>query len=351
MDNQQVETKTEPGKSPDVSERAEFPKMRSREEPSVVRSATTASLDRDVAINMQQVETKTEAGKLVDGPEPVKSVKPSKEHNIVRSSLDGNVAIDIEQVRTKTDAGKSIDGPEPSSRLWAFTLQGAALAATLALGAYLGLQWSSAATAEDNAPPEWARAATTTINSTQGGIVSLAKDVRVIKSSIDTLSQSLAQDQARAASHEKLVVKTLEGLSRTNGTLVAKLEENGSKDARVGEASVREPTAPPMPEPASSSASPPNKDISSDLRMATALAVLVEPAEKPARRNLSRIGGWVLRDVYNGKALVETPQQVLHEVTPGKTLPGIGRVEAVRRDGKVWMVVTEKGVIIHDGTP
>jgi hypothetical protein len=272
----------------------------------------------------------------------------------------------IEQSGKSLDAGNSIESSSlcarddssiprlSGSRLRAFAGRSAALAIALALGSYVGFQWSSPANAVNDAQPEWAKAATNSFNDTQNDIISLAEDVRRLNDSISSLAQGLAQDRARAASHEELVFETLERLSRSSETLIAEREDkNALQDARAGEPSSKEsPVATPASEPMRSETSSSNDAISGEgLRMATALAVLAEPGPKPAPKNLSRITGWVLRDVYNGNALIESPQQVLHEVAPGKTLPGMGRVEAVKREGKAWMVVTSKGFITHDGTP
>jgi hypothetical protein len=58
-----------------------------------------------------------------------------------------------------------------------------------------------------------------------------------------------------------------------------------------------------------------------------------------------RLDGWVLREVYDGAALVESRTGRLHEVTPGRNLPTVGRVEAIERRGRIWVVVTAKGII------
>jgi len=47
----------------------------------------------------------------------------------------------------------------------------------------------------------------------------------------------------------------------------------------------------------------------------------------------------------NGQAVVETRGE-LFQVVPGVPLPGLGRVEAIRRDGNSWVVVTQKGMIM-----
>jgi hypothetical protein len=55
--------------------------------------------------------------------------------------------------------------------------------------------------------------------------------------------------------------------------------------------------------------------------------------------------GWELLDLFGGRAVVENRAGRVFEVGPGSNLPGLGRVEAVRReDGRV-VVVTRKGII------
>ncbi|WP_205769471.1 hypothetical protein [Microvirga sp. KLBC 81] len=67
------------------------------------------------------------------------------------------------------------------------------------------------------------------------------------------------------------------------------------------------------------------------------------PAAKQARTE--PVEGWVLREVYNGSALVESRNRGIYEVMPGNVIPGVGRVEAIERRGGRWVVVTDKGLI------
>ena len=64
-----------------------------------------------------------------------------------------------------------------------------------------------------------------------------------------------------------------------------------------------------------------------------------KPEPKPA------IEGWVLREVYDGVALIEGRNKRLLEVAPGQSLTGIGRVEAIEKRGRSWVVVTNRGII------
>jgi len=67
------------------------------------------------------------------------------------------------------------------------------------------------------------------------------------------------------------------------------------------------------------------------------------PASKPA--NPGVVEGWVLRKAYRGAALVEGRYGII-EIEPGDNLPGVGRVEEIKRQDGRWVVVTPKGLIV-----
>ena len=52
-----------------------------------------------------------------------------------------------------------------------------------------------------------------------------------------------------------------------------------------------------------------------------------------------------LRDVANGGALIEG-RQGIYEVYAGDPVPGLGRIDAIRRQDGRWVVVTSKGLIV-----
>lgn len=54
---------------------------------------------------------------------------------------------------------------------------------------------------------------------------------------------------------------------------------------------------------------------------------------------------WVVQDVRNGRAMVETRYGSFFLVGAGSVLPGLGRVQDVKRQNGEWIVVTEKGLI------
>jgi uncharacterized protein YidB (DUF937 family)/TolA-binding protein len=56
------------------------------------------------------------------------------------------------------------------------------------------------------------------------------------------------------------------------------------------------------------------------------------------------ITNWVVRDVYAGVAVVESPRGSM-EVAPGELIPGAGTVKSIERRGRGWIVITSRGLI------
>ena len=57
------------------------------------------------------------------------------------------------------------------------------------------------------------------------------------------------------------------------------------------------------------------------------------------------VEGWTLRNVYDGVALVQGRFGLI-EVEPGDVIPGVGRIDNIRRQDGRWVVVTSKGLIV-----
>jgi hypothetical protein len=55
---------------------------------------------------------------------------------------------------------------------------------------------------------------------------------------------------------------------------------------------------------------------------------------------------WIVHDVRNGRALVESRYGGLFDVGAGSVLPGIGRVDMIKRQDGHWVVLTARGSII-----
>ena len=118
--------------------------------------------------------------------------------------------------------------------------------------------------------------------------------------------------------------------------------EPAAKLARLSEAVEKLRAA---PAPAVTAASAASRDITGTVTPPATAAAVPLPAPKPEVARLPTVEGWVLRDVENGSALIEGRQGVF-EVYAGDPVPGLGRVDAIRKQDGKWVVVTSKGLIV-----
>ncbi|HEY7666261.1 MAG TPA: hypothetical protein VH934_24345 [Xanthobacteraceae bacterium] len=80
--------------------------------------------------------------------------------------------------------------------------------------------------------------------------------------------------------------------------------------------------------------------LSRDAAQAKEVTGSIVPPGGPGRPE-----GWVVRDVRRGTALIEGRMGVI-EVEQGDFVPGLGRVDAIRKQDGRWVVVTSKGLIM-----
>ena len=106
--------------------------------------------------------------------------------------------------------------------------------------------------------------------------------------------------------------------------------------------------ASPPAAPAQAAAATPAKETTGSIaptQVATAAAAPAPAAPKTEVGRLPTIEGWRLRNAGNGGALIEG-RDGLYEVYPGDPIPGVGRVDAIRRQDGRWVVVTSRGLIV-----
>jgi len=138
------------------------------------------------------------------------------------------------------------------------------------------------------------------------------------------------------------------GMSQFNKTSdrLDKLEkaqtEPAAKIARLSE-TVDKLRAAPAAAPGPVAAAAATKDVTGSTSPPAMAASATAPKVEVAR--LPTVEGWVLRDVARGGALIEG-RQGIYEVYAGDPVPGLGRVDAIRRQDGRWVVVTSKGLIV-----
>jgi hypothetical protein len=90
------------------------------------------------------------------------------------------------------------------------------------------------------------------------------------------------------------------------------------------------------------------KDVTGSVAPPAAAATPPQVPGTTAKADVGRlptVEGWVLRDVGRGSALIES-RRGLFEVYAGDPVPGLGRVDAIRKQDGRWVVVTSKGLIV-----
>ncbi|TQF33707.1 hypothetical protein [Bradyrhizobium sp. UNPA324] len=122
-----------------------------------------------------------------------------------------------------------------------------------------------------------------------------------------------------------------------------------AKIAKLSEAVDKLRATPPAAPAQQAAAAAPAKETTGSIaptQVATAAAPApVAASPKPEVGRLPTIEGWRLRNAANGGALIEG-RDGLYEVYPGDPIPGVGRVDAIRRQDGRWVVVTSKGLIV-----
>ena len=136
--------------------------------------------------------------------------------------------------------------------------------------------------------------------------------------------------------------KTSDRLDRVEKALA----EPAAKLAKLSEAVDKLRATPPAAPVPVAAAPAPAKDVTGSIAPPAAAAAPVPlPAPKPEVARLPTVEGWVLLDVANGGALIEG-RRGMYEVYAGDPVPGLGRVDAIRKQDGRWVVVTSKGLIV-----
>lgn len=210
-----------------------------------------------------------------------------------------------------------------------------AMAAVVAIAASVGAVSGALATAGmmHFAAPAPARVADT--SALESSVARIDADVVALKANVEHTSKTgLGQFNRTNDRLDKLEKAQAEPLAK-----IAKLSETVDK--------LR---ATPPAAPAQAAAAVPAKETTGSIAPTQVATAAAAPAPVPAAPKtevgrLPTIEGWRLRNAANGGALIEG-RDGLYEVYPGDPIPGVGRVDAIRRQDGRWVVVTSKGLIV-----
>jgi hypothetical protein len=223
---------------------------------------------------------------------------------------------------SSNDAGPAPEA-EASSGMFGKRRLGA-LAAVVALAAVAGALGGAMATASLGHFSGNDTTASVANHALEASVARLDADIQALKVGADHASR-LGMTQFN---------KTSERLDKVEKAQL----EPAAKLAKLSEAVEKLHAAPPV---AAAAVAPPAvaKETTGSISPPAAAAPKVEVARLPT------VEGWSLRDVANGGAVIEGRQGIF-EVYAGDPVPGLGRIDAIRKQDGHWVVVTSRGLIV-----
>jgi len=176
-----------------------------------------------------------------------------------------------------------------------------------------------------------------------GGDVA-ATDTRALEAAVARMDADLLALKAGAEHTSKLALSQYNKTSDRLDKVEKAQAEPAAKLAKLSDAVDKLRVAPVAPAPVPVAAAPvAPKEVTGSITPPATAAPAAPPKVEVGR--LPTVEGWVLRDVSHGSALIEGRQGIF-EVYAGDPVPGLGRIDAIRRQDGHWVVVTSKGLIV-----
>lgn len=230
-------------------------------------------------------------------------------------------------------------GPEakPAAAAPAARRRFGAMAAMVALATVAGALGGALATAGIGKlmAEEPANQASAKDSATEATLARLEADITVLKAGLDQTAKAGTTQFNKANDR-------LDKVEKAQAEPAAKLARLSETVDKLRTAQASAPAAAAAPTAAS-------RDVTGSIpqQQVAAAGPATAPATppKPEVARLPTVEGWVLRDVANGSALIEG-RRGMYEVFAGDPVPGLGRVDAIRKQDGRWVVVTTKGLIV-----
>jgi hypothetical protein len=244
------------------------------------------------------------------------AAEPVKPETQSANSVDAEIKVErIEQTRHRRlddDKAPILFVPAERQRFSRAAVIAIAIGVSAAAGSAVGAAAAFAFVKPQPVSSDDAR--TIEVNALRGLIAQLSSDVASLKAGIESNAKSANAQMAKIAER----VDRAEKVQAEPASRLAKLSELVERlDKRTAAA----PALAQAPE--------------------TTGSIVPKQEDRPPVVN-----GWVLREVFRGGAMVENDRMGFFEVVPGANLPGLGRVETIRRQDGRWVVVTPKGFIV-----
>jgi hypothetical protein len=166
-------------------------------------------------------------------------------------------------------------------------------------------------------------------------------DIQALKTGLDHTSK-LGMSQFSKTSER---LDKVERAQSEPSAKLAKLSEAVDKLRAAPAAAPAAAVAAPAAKEATGSITPAPQTVATTAVPKTDAKIDAKPDAKTEVGRLPTVDGWVLRDVAYGGALIDG-RRGTYEVYAGDMIPGLGRVDAIRRQDGRWVVVTSRGLIV-----
>jgi len=239
---------------------------------------------------------------------------------------------------------KAEAGPKPAAAAAAKVIKGkrqvSALAASVAVAAIAGAVGGALATSVMMRTGGDVAASASADPDVQASVTRISGDVETLKANVDQIA------------------KAGQGLMTDTGDRLDRLEreqaETSARLLKFGEGTTDRVRSTPQSNAMAAVAPVLPRDTTGSVTQSTASAtpMAAAPGQPRAAAPKTDVGrlpiveGWTLRDVSRGGAVIEG-KHGFYEVYAGDPVPGLGRVDAIRRQDGRWVVVTTKGLVVQ----
>jgi hypothetical protein len=226
------------------------------------------------------------------------------------------------------------ESPAPERR------RGMSLAAVVVLAAVAGAVGGALATSVMTQLPLLpVEAATPSDNTTlEASVARIDADLQALKSGTDQTSQP---GQIPGQGLDNQTSERLDRLERAEAESSAKIVRLNDATERL-RAAMQSTSGIAIPAPAA----PRDSMGSVPQTTGSASSSPARPTTTPPKAESGKIvQGWSVRDVSHGVAVIEG-RNGFYEVYAGDPIPGLGRVNEIRRQDGRWVVVTTKGLVV-----
>ncbi len=249
------------------------------------------------------------------GDEGVAEAADDHPHTEVRSALPAlfRPHIEHDEIDDEEAPGEPAPAATAPPRSFRFALLAGSVAAAAGIGALFGALAASGLTHQNAAVAAVPRS---------GDTRDVVAALKVQLAEISALKASLDAAKNNTGAQFTKLSERLDSLERAQAEPAAKLAHLADEIDRLEKRTAAAPE--------------------------TTGSITTPPAAAPAQiasTTPAILHDWVIQDVRNGRAMVESANGGFFLVSSGSVLPGLGHVQDVKRQNGEWIVVTDKGLI------